>query len=81
MGRNPVHRYAKDAIVSAMTLGQHHEQPRLLEALKAYQWAFDRDPLHPKTYEALIRVAQTLEDQATINRATRTYQWATAELE
>ena len=75
------HRYAEDAIVSAMTLGQHHEQPRLFEALKAYQWAFDRDPLHPKTYEALIRVAQTLGDQATINRATRTYQRATAELE
>jgi LuxR family transcriptional regulator, maltose regulon positive regulatory protein len=75
------HRYAEDAIVSAMTLGQHHEQPRLLEALKAYQWAFDQDPLHPKTYEALIRVAQTLGDKATINRANRTYQRAAAELE
>jgi LuxR family transcriptional regulator, maltose regulon positive regulatory protein len=75
------HRYAEDAIVSALTLGQHHEQPRLLEALKAYQWAFDQDPLHPKTYEALIRVAQTLGDNATINRARRTYQRAAAELE
>jgi LuxR family transcriptional regulator, maltose regulon positive regulatory protein len=75
------HRYAEDAIVSAMTLGQHHEQPRLLEALKAYQWAFDQDPLHPKTYEALIRVSQMLGDQTTINRANRTYQRAAAELE
>ena len=68
-------------IVSALTLGQHHEQPRLLEALKAYQWAFDQDPLHPKTYEALIRVAQSLGDQATIKRANRTYQRAAADLE